>query len=97
MHCKLPADPSRAWLVNRFSYIIGPKMGKQPNFNISMTCAPNHFETHRLYAVSSSVVGPTISLLRVYCRYLTAATTFVSGVGYVFAKDTFKLLKQRRQ
>jgi len=30
-------------------------------------------------------------------RYLTAGTTFVSGVGYVFAKDTFKLLKQRRQ
>jgi len=33
----------------------------------------------------------------VCCRYLTAATTLVSGIGYVFAKDTFRLLKQRRQ
>lgn len=30
------------------------------------------------------------------CRYVTATTTFASGVGYVFAKDTFKLLKQGR-
>lgn len=30
-------------------------------------------------------------------RYLTALTTTVSGLGYVFAKDTFKLLQRGKK
>ena len=30
-------------------------------------------------------------------RYVTAASTIISGVGYIFAKDTFKLVKQSRK
>jgi len=35
-------------------------------------------------------------LINFSVRYVTGATTVMSGIGYIFAKDTFKLLKQRR-
>jgi len=43
------------------------------------------------------VINMHIYCIFMLCRYLTATTTFVSGVGYIFAKDTFKLLKQRQK
>ena len=29
------------------------------------------------------------------CRYVTAFTTCVTGVGYMFAKDTFKIFNKK--
>lgn len=45
------------------------------------------------FATSSNL--PLICDVRLIHRYFTATTTVASAVGYLFAKDTVKLLRER--